>query len=66
MDYYLVFLWNLVDPQVIGPFSTTEERDNEAVKYRKQHGDVHGYFSVEVTKGAKFHVDCFSSDLFDD
>lgn len=65
MDYYLIFLWNLVDPQIVGPFKTAEERDEEAIKYQKEHGDTHGYFTLDVTEGATLHFDCFSSEVFD-
>ncbi len=39
-DYYILFIWGLVDPQVIGPFDNPQDRDKEAQKlYQENRGE---------------------------
>jgi hypothetical protein len=64
MDYYLLFVWEDVEPELIGPFDTIEERDSEAQKYRREHGEQHGYYPLEVITGCKVEVGCFSGSFF--
>ena len=64
MDYYLLFIWEDVEPALIGPFDTIEERDSEAQKYRKEQGEQHGYFPLQVVKGCLVEVGVFSEDFF--
>ena len=66
MDYYLLFIWGCVEPELVGPFKSTEEREAEAQRYWKEHKDQHGYFSLEVTKGCQVDVGGFTGDLFDE
>jgi len=63
VDYYLLFIWGLVEPQLVGPFETPEKRDEEIKNWAPDH-DCHGYFTLEVSKGSEIEVDCVSSDLF--
>lgn len=64
MDYYLLFVWEDVEPELIGPFDTIEERDSEAKKYREEHGNEHGYYPLQITKGCQIEVGCFSGSFF--
>ncbi len=66
MDYYFIFIWGLVEPELIGPFENSKERNIEAKKYWKQHRDQHGYFQLEVTKGSEVDVSCFCSEVFEE
>ena len=62
MDYYFIFIWGLVEPELIGPFETAEQRNIEAKKYWAEHKDQHGYFTLEATKGCQVEVSCFCCD----
>jgi hypothetical protein len=64
MDYYLLFVWGCVEPELVGPFATTEERNSEAQKYHREHGEQHGYFPVQITKGCQIEIECFSGSFF--
>jgi hypothetical protein len=66
MEYYLIHLWGGVDIKIFGPFSSSDSRDNIARELRKEHGQEHGYFSLEVTKGSKIKIDCYSGTFFED
>ncbi len=35
-DYYLLFVWGCVEPELDGPYNTSEERDNIAFDKRKR------------------------------
>ena len=64
MDYYLLFIWGCVEPELIGPFDTTEERDKEALKQRKEEGSQHGYYMLQIPKGTEIQIDCYSNEFF--
>lgn len=50
-DHYLIFIWGDVEPAIIGPFSTPEERDREALKIRTTKGDRYGIYMLDMIKG---------------
>jgi hypothetical protein len=48
--YYLLVIWNDVEPELLGPYDTVEAMDTEAREIRKQDGEKrHGLFPVEAT-----------------
>lgn len=46
MYYYVLFIWNDIEPELIGPFDTEEERNRAALEKREAEGDSHGYFML--------------------
>ena len=66
MDYYFLFVWGCVEPELVGPFATIEDRNSEAKKYREEHGNQNDFFTLEVTKGCQIDVGGFVGDLFDE
>ncbi len=46
MKYYVLFVWNDIEPELIGPFDTEEERNRAALEKREAEGDSHGYFML--------------------
>ena len=53
-DYYYLFVWGCVEPELIGPFNNHEDRDEDMTKKIDQKGeDKHIYITFNVTKGAE-------------
>lgn len=45
--YYVLIVWEDIEPELIGPFQTPEERNERARKLRAEHGPDHGVYPVE-------------------
>lgn len=45
---YLVFVEGDIEPQIIGPFADAEERDSTAHELRRECGEDHGIFMLNV------------------
>ncbi len=65
MDYYLLFIWGRVEPELTGPFDTAEERDAEALKLKDKEGtSKHLYYKLNVPKGTTIELDSFTNEFF--
>jgi hypothetical protein len=64
MKYYVLMIWEDVELELHGPFNTRAERDNEARRLRKEHGEYHGYYRLQSE--GDIDVDCFFGWEFDD
>ena len=62
MDYYILFIWGLVEPELVGPFDNPEDRDKEAQKLYRENREQSGYFKMTVPKGIKIEIDSYSND----
>ena len=57
MEYYYIFLWGCVEPELTGPFPDKEMRDLDMGLVRSENGDdTNSYIPFEVTKGAKVEI----------
>lgn len=65
MDYYILQIYGDIEPILHGPFATNAMRDNKAKELRNAEGDNHGYYTLEVSKGNKVHIDCYSNSFFE-
>ncbi len=52
-DLYILFIWGDVDISLRGPYETEETRTQAAVDFRKEEGDQHGLYRLDVDKGTK-------------
>ncbi len=53
-DYYYIFVWKCVDAQLIGPFNTEDERENNKEEMKHKEGeDEHIYISFKIAKEAE-------------
>ena len=64
-DYYLLFVWRSVEPKLLGPFETSQIRDDKAKELRDDHGDQSDYYPVEIEKGAEIDIDAYAGDFFE-
>jgi len=65
-DYYILFIWGDVEPSIYGPYNTEEERDNDAIRIRKEEGDENGIYKLYVEKGSKVEVYPYSGSFFEE
>ena len=54
-DYYFLYVYHAVEPQLYGPYETDQKRDEAMEKHREEEGSqkYDSYFSFDVTKGSK-------------
>jgi len=53
-DYYVIWMWKCIEPQLYGPYSTPDKQQTEIDRLRTEHGeDDHTFFVINVTKGSK-------------
>lgn len=64
IKYYLLFIYSDVEPTVYGPFPNPDARDKKALELRKQEGEDHGYFPVNVGNNGKLSVNSYSGSFF--
>jgi len=64
-DYYLLFIYQDVEPKLFGPFETEKLLDKKAKQLRNDYGDTAGYFPVEISKNSKINISCYSGSFFE-
>ena len=50
-EYYVLVVWSGVEPDLIGPYDSENERDKEAKQLRAFHGGDHGIFALDMVDG---------------
>ena len=63
---YLITVWGDVEPSYRGPFKTDEERDTEAKNFRKEEGDAHGIYGLDIGASGKIEVWSYSGGFFEE
>ena len=63
--FYLLFVWDDVEPQLLGPYNTHLERDAMAKKMRENEGPEHGAYRINITSGAHIGVYEYSGAFFE-
>ena len=57
MDYYIVGMIGLVEPQLHGPFQTEDEQQQHIDKLRQEEGEHENtFFVLNVSKGAEVQL----------
>ena len=65
--YYLIVIENDVCPRQMGPYKTTEERDNAAKQIRTNDGPEHGLFRLDIDfDDEQVDVYSFSNSFFEE
>uniref|UniRef100_A0A6M3LK93 Uncharacterized protein n=1 Tax=viral metagenome TaxID=1070528 RepID=A0A6M3LK93_9ZZZZ len=67
INYYLICIWDDVEPELFGPFPTHINRDAKAKRLRKVHGNEHGLFPLDVVTEelAKVEIGAYSGGFFE-
>ncbi len=63
-DYFILFMWGDVEPELLGPFTNSEMADRTAKNLREKEGDEHGIYYLE-RKNNKISVGSFSNGFFE-
>jgi hypothetical protein len=67
MKFYLIFVWGDVEPELMGPFSSPDARDDEARILREQEGDEHGIFTLTIDDDKPHpEIGTYSGGFFDE
>ena len=53
IKYCLVIIWDDVEPGLMGPYETPEERDEAAREFRETKGEEHGIYPLTITGNVK-------------
>ena len=48
MRYYLVFVHDDIEPDLMGPFPSEELRDDKAIDIREEFGKDHGIYALDI------------------
>jgi len=48
MKLYLLVIWDDIEPEVMGPYATTDDRLKRARDFREEEGDKHGVFRLDI------------------
>jgi len=62
-SYYILFIWEDIEPELFGPFDTHESRDLKAKNLREEEGDDHGIYGLNM-KDNKPEIFAYSGGFF--
>ena len=60
MKHYLVIVWEDVEPEILGPFATTEERDVAADDNKDKYGNENGIFPLDISGFGEPSINTYS------
>lgn len=63
--YYLINVFGCVEPEIVGPFATFEERDIAALNLRKDQDEADALFWLDVENGVPT-TGAYSGGFFED
>lgn len=64
MNYYLITIWDNLEPQLIGPFPSEEMRDDKAIDFRQEFGKDHGIYPLSIDGPGKPTIETYSGKFF--
>lgn len=64
--YYVIIIYQDIEPELIGPFPTEETRDEKARELKRQYGNEHGIFPMNIDAEGKPAVGAYSGGFFMD
>ncbi|MHB8698661.1 MAG: hypothetical protein ACYC9J_11650 [Sulfuricaulis sp.] len=64
--YYLVFVWSDVEPSLEGPFTTPDERVSRAREFRRENGDEHGIYWLDISESREHTIGAFAGIVLSD
>lgn len=60
MSYYIVFVYDDIDPEIRGPFPSKEMRDDAATMLRKDFGKDHGIYPLDIDNHGKPTIETYT------
>ena len=66
-NYYLIMVWDDVEPELFGPFPTHIERDAKAQEIREEDGSEHGLFPLDIVAEelTEIEIGAYSGGFFE-
>ena len=67
--YYVILVWDDVEPERFGPFDTEDLRDNEAKRLREVAGYESGVYALDIKASEEpktVEISSYSSGFFTD
>jgi len=64
MKYYLIFIYDDIDPEIKGPFPSEPLRDEAAMDLRDEFGKHHGYYPLDISGPGKPKISTYSGGFF--
>ena len=61
---YLLIMHGDIEPEVIGPYDTEDQRDNAALAYRAEHGRDDGVFMLSTDDTGVPSVEAYCGGFF--
>ena len=61
---YLLVMHGDIEPEVLGPYGTEEQRDNAALAYRAEHGRDDGVFMLTTNEAGAAEVEAYCGGFF--
>lgn len=65
-DYYVLVVYDNITPDLVGPYRSEKERDQEAKELRYQEGTEHGYFKLMLDIDFDVKVDTYPNKFFEE
>jgi hypothetical protein len=62
--YYLIMVWQDIEPELHGPFRSVGMRNNHAKALRREHGKDHGLFPLNITAKGLAKVGSYTGGFF--
>lgn len=64
MSYYLLFVEDDVNPEILGPYPSEELRDDHAFDLREDIGKNHGVYPLNIDGPGKPTIETYSGKFF--
>jgi len=58
-DFYILTIWNGVEPVITGPFLNPDKRLTALTSLKKEYGEESPHYPVDISKGAGFEIGVF-------
>jgi hypothetical protein len=62
--YWVLIVWNDIEPELHGPYENEDERDSHAKELKKEHGNDHGIFPLDVNDEGLPEVGAYPAGFF--
>ena len=63
-NYYLVFVYDDIEPEIKGPYPSEEMRDDVAFDLRKNFGKNHGIYPLNINGRGVPKIDAYFGGFF--
>jgi hypothetical protein len=62
--YHVLIVYDDIEPELVGPFDTFQARDERSKELKRQHGNEHGIFTLDVDAKGTPSVGAYPAGFF--